>query len=138
MDFESGDGKKKRSSRKYARINEVLNAATHRMYGRLTYQRVRRVSRARENALAPTSRRETPATLARNELSPRNVHQSIAYAASSVAVLSSSRCGLVLDATVDLALLSLRDRAFSLSSCCLRKYEGEGGSIIVPVDRPKR
>lgn len=85
-----------------------------------------------------TSRRETPATLARSELSPRKVHHRIAYAASSVAVLSSSRCELVLDGTGRLALLSLRGRALNLSSCCLRKYEGEGGSIIVPVERPKR
>ena len=88
--------------------------------------------------MKPTSRRETSATLARNELSPRNVHHRIAYAASSVAVLSSSRCGLVLGGVVRLTLLFLRGRGLSLSSCCLRKYEGEGGSIIVPVERPKR
>ena len=85
-----------------------------------------------------TNLRETPATLGRNELSPKNVHQRIAYAASSVAVLSSSRWGLVPDCAVSPALLSLRDRALRVSSCCLRKYEGEGGSIIVPVERPKR
>ena len=85
-----------------------------------------------------TSLRETPATLERNELSPKNVHQRIAYAASSVAVLSSSRCGFAPDGTVNPASLCLRDRALSASSCCLRKYEGEGGSIIVPVERPKR
>ena len=68
-----------------------------------------------------TSRRETPVTLSRNELSPKNVHQRIAYAASSVAVLSSSRCELIPDVTVSPALLSLRDRALSASSCRLRK-----------------
>jgi hypothetical protein len=35
--LERGEGKKKRSNKKYARIKDVLNAATHKMYGRLTW-----------------------------------------------------------------------------------------------------
>ena len=134
------------STRRYKRRNDVLKAATHKMYGRLTskkeiiqlwhdiissrlffYLSLRNIALGSPRPIDFEKRR-----------SPKELHHIIANEQSSVAVFSVCLCAVVSKLALP-AAGSIFLRLFMSISCRRRrKKDRNGGRMMVPTESPRR